>query len=96
MQGLIIQCCGCGFSKLLNLDGNATEIERQVNETISKDGWRYALNRKDFICMNCIKGESNDYLYEWYFGKARYANMTQSYKKLLDRVINQIADFKRL
>lgn len=96
MKGLIIQCSECGFSKMLNLNGTVEQIEEQTHQTISAEGWRYAYNRKNFICPSCIKGETNDGFCDLCFGKAKCYNKTKSYEKLLFRVAEQLENFKAL
>ena len=86
MNILILECTDCGRVKLLDLGKSAEEIEEQIHDTISNEGWRYAYNREGFICESCRKNGSPDPFYELYAGKAKMLTKSKSYEKLLFRV----------
>ena len=95
IRGMFIQCSGCGFTRHIDLNGNAAQIEAELNRTIAEEGWRYVKSRDDFICPKCISG-GLDPLYEAYAGKQKPSSKIKSYAELLNRATCQLQAFMEL
>lgn len=95
-RGMFVQCCGCGFTGFLELNGDFNAREKGLNRMI-EEGWRYAAGWREFICPACVKaGGSTDRLYTMAVGKPRIMDRLWTYVELRDRAELQIADFSRL
>ncbi|MCR5135634.1 MAG: hypothetical protein K6C12_00845 [Oscillospiraceae bacterium] len=94
-RGMMIQCGGCGFTRSINLNGDAAQIETELNQTIAEEGWRYVNSWDDFICPRC-RNTGLDPFYEAYAGKQKPAGKTKSYAALLGRAAYQLQMFVEL
>ena len=95
MKGMMIQCTDCGRLRSFNFDGPAETIESQMDDFISKEGWRFAENRDGFICKGCQQGQT-DAFYELYAGKAKCLPKAESYFRLLQEVVQMINEYQIL
>ena len=51
---MTIRCVGCGYSRLLKLEGTAEELEAEVHNSIT-EGWRWSENYHGYVCPECCK-----------------------------------------
>lgn len=94
-RGMMIQCGGCGFTRAIDLNGSAEEIESELNRTIAEEGWRFVKSWGDFICPKCRNG-GLDPLYEAYAGKVGQCGKRKSYLELLSRAALNLQVFMEL
>lgn len=94
-KGMIIQCGSCGKLKGFDFDKPYDEIEKQIDDTISNEGWRYTKKWHGYICGSCRKS-GTDPLYEAYFGKPKTESKLVSYVELRSEADGQIMQFKSL
>ena len=94
-RGMMIHCRGCGFTRAIDLNGSAEEIEAELNRVIAEEGWRYVKSWDGFICQKCRSG-GLDPLYEAYAGKVGQCGKRMSYMALLCRAARQLQEFAEL
>ena len=94
-KGMIIQCGGCGDLKYIDLDKNEDEIEKQIDDAVTEEGWRYTHKWNGWICDSCRKG-GVDPLYETFFGKPKAESKLTSYVEMRYQAEMQRAQFKIL
>lgn len=76
---MIIQCVGCGYSRLLKLEGTAEELEAEVHNSIT-EGWRWSENYRGYVCPECCKSGGDQLLVAWQ-GRIEVDTKVRSYKK---------------
>jgi len=94
-RGMMIQCGGCGFTKAIDLNGTAEEIEGRLHQTIAVEGWRYVKCWDDFICPKC-RDTGPDPFYVAFAGTPKQSDKVKSYVALLGRAAIQLQAFVEL
>lgn len=94
-RGLIIQCGGCGFSRFVDLNGSAEQIEAELHRTVGVEGWRFVRAWDGYLCPKC-RSAGTDPFYEAFAGKPKPAGKTASYKELLLQAVRQLQMFMEL
>lgn len=95
-KGMIIKCGGCGRLKDIDFtDKTEDEIEKQIDDIISNEGWRYTKQWHGYICASC-RNSGIDPLYSAFFGKPKEEGKLVSYVELRTEASEQLAQFKTL
>ena len=82
---MFVQCPGCGFTRVINLEGDFDAQEQQFRETLL-EGWRFASAWDNFVCPRCAQaGGSTDKLFALVAGTPRICGTLVSYVELRDR-----------
>lgn len=91
---MTIRCVGCGYSRLLKLEGTAEELEAEVHNSIT-EGWRWSENYHKYVCPECCKSGGGPLLVAWQ-GKIEIDTKVRSYKKLLFDLADYVRVLKNL